>query len=92
MISMGGTSYIPIEKYFERYPGITNITLCLDSDDEGNFFSQKIREKFGEEYEICRHIPKGKDFNEELISFANGSFCMTGKVFESTIIEEECMV
>lgn len=68
MISMGGTSYIPIEKYLERYPEITNITLCLDSDDEGKLFSQKIKEKFADDYKICRHMAKGKDFNEELIS------------------------
>ena len=68
MISMGGTSYIPIEKYLERYSEITNITLCLDSDDEGAFFLQKIREKFGENYDLKSHLPKGKDFNEELVN------------------------
>jgi len=73
LISMGGTSYIPIEKYLEKYPEIINITLCLDSDDEGHFFSQKIREKFGENYEICCHAPKGKDFNVELIDFISSN-------------------
>ena len=92
MISMGGTSYIPIEKYLKRYPEITNITLCLDSDDEGNFFSQKIREKFGDDYEISKHIPKGKDFNEELIDVIKNSTSMTVKASESTIIEDECVV
>ena len=69
LLSMGGTSYIPIEKYLKRYPEIINIILYLDSDDEGNFFSQKIRERFGDDYEISRHEPKGKDFNEDLIIF-----------------------
>lgn len=66
LLSMGGTSYIPIEKYLERNPQITKITLCLDADDEGQFFAQKIKEKFGEGYEFKSHVPKGKDFNEEL--------------------------
>jgi len=68
MISMGGMSYISIENYLEKHHGITKITLCLDSDDEGNMFSKKITEKFAKDYEIVRHIPKGKDFNEELVS------------------------
>lgn len=73
LLSMGGTSYIPIEKYLERNPEITKITLCLDADDEGQFFAQKIREKFGESYELKSHIPKGKDFNEELINQYNSN-------------------
>lgn len=67
LLSMGGTSYIPIEKYLERNPEIKKITLCLDADDEGQFFAQKIKEKFGEDYEFRMHIPKRKDFNEELV-------------------------
>lgn len=68
LLSMGGTSYIPIEKYLERNPQIKKLTLCLDADDEGRFFAQKIKEKFGEDYEFRMHIPKGKDFNEELVN------------------------
>ena len=71
LISMGGTSYIPIEKYLDRNPEITKLTLCLDSDDEGKFFSQKIKERFGMQYEVCCHLPKGKDFNEEIIRLDN---------------------
>lgn len=67
LLSMGGTSYIPIEKYLERNSQIRYITLCLDGDDEGQFFAQKIKEKFGGDFELKSHIPKGKDFNEELI-------------------------
>jgi hypothetical protein len=91
MLSMGGTSYIPIEKYLEKNPNITNLILCLDSDDEGNFFSQKIREKFGEEYKVARHIPKGKDFNEELVALSEKARVIE-KTREPTVIEEECMV
>jgi hypothetical protein len=87
MLSMGGTSYIPIEKYLKKNPNISNLILCLDSDDEGNFFSQKIREKFGEKYEVARHIPKGKDFNEELIG------CSTTVILPAkTMNEEEYMM
>ncbi|KKH66221.1 hypothetical protein DU75_09310, partial [Methanosarcina mazei] len=91
MISMGGTSYIPIEKYLEKNPNITNLILCLDSDDEGNFFSQKIREKLGEKYKVARHIPNGKDFNEELVDFTKNARTVE-KTKELTVIEEENMV
>ena len=71
LLSMGGTSYIPIEKYLERNPQIKKITLCLDADDEGQFFAQKIKEKFGDDYELKSHVPKEKDFNDELVNRLN---------------------
>ena len=91
LISMGGTSYIPIEKYLERYPDICKITLCLDSDDEGLFFSQKIKEKFGEKYDISCHIPKGKDFNDELITSIN-IHNANSKIIVEEANECECML
>ncbi len=84
LISMGGTSYIPIEKYLERNPQITRLILCLDADDEGIFFAEKIKEKFSEKYEICCHIPKGKDFNEEVISL---SFKVLDSAEKKTILK-----
>jgi len=91
MISMGGTSYIPIEKYLEKNTKISNLILCLDSDDEGNFFSQKIREKFGGKYGVARHMPKGKDFNEDLVDFVEDEMVIE-KTRDNTVIEEEVMV
>ncbi|MGV8147044.1 MAG: DUF3991 domain-containing protein [Alkaliphilus sp.] len=67
MISMGGMSYLPIQNYLEKHAEISKMTLCLDSDEEGNMFSEKIIEKYVKDYEIARHIPKGKDFNEEIV-------------------------
>lgn len=89
MISMGGTTYIPIERYLEQNPNIKSLILCLDSDDEGNFFSQKIREKFGDKYSrIARHIPKGKDFNEELVGcISNLSFYNDNESLENNMIK-----
>lgn len=68
MISMGGTSYIPIENYLKKNSNINKMILCLDSDKEGHFFSGKIRERFGEAYEILKHVPRHKDFNEDLVA------------------------
>ena len=68
MISMGGTTYIPIENYLKKNSNIKKMILCLDSDKEGHFFSGKIKERFGEKYEILKHVPKKKDFNEDLVA------------------------
>ncbi len=68
MISMGGTSYLPIEYYINQYPNIKKMILCLDNDEEGHFFSQQIRERYGDKFKISKHVPNGKDFNEDLIN------------------------
>lgn len=39
MLSMGGTSYLPIDYYTSKYPNIKKMILCLDNDDEGHFFT-----------------------------------------------------
>jgi hypothetical protein len=41
MLSMGGTSYLPIDYYTSKYPNINKMILCLDNDDEGHFFNDK---------------------------------------------------
>lgn len=83
LLSMCGTSYITIEKYLEKNPQIKKIILCLEANDEGQFFAQKIKEKFGETYEFKSHIPKGKDFNEDLVSFFNPNDHLT-RIYEPT--------
>ncbi|SKC73268.1 DUF3991 and TOPRIM domain-containing protein [Maledivibacter halophilus] len=71
MISMGGTSYLPIEYYISQHPVIKKMILCLDNDQEGHFFSQQIQERFGERFQILKHLPTAKDFNEDLIVIHN---------------------
>ncbi len=68
MISMGGTSYLPIDYYTNKYPNIKKMILCLDNDDEGHFFSQQIRERYSERFHITKHVPTFKDFNEDLVN------------------------
>ena len=41
MISMGGTSYIPIENYLKNNSNIKKMILCLDSDKEVIFLVEK---------------------------------------------------
>lgn len=68
MISMGGTAYLPIDYYTNKYPNIKKMILCLDNDDEGHFFSQQIRDRYREKFAISKHVPTHKDFNEDLIN------------------------
>ncbi|WDV44095.1 DUF3991 domain-containing protein [Clostridiaceae bacterium M8S5] len=66
MISMGGTAYLPIDYYTNKYKDIKKMILCLDNDEEGHFFSQLIREKYRDRFDISRHVPIDKDFNDDL--------------------------
>ncbi|RJP58063.1 MAG: hypothetical protein C4541_08515, partial [Candidatus Auribacter fodinae] len=69
MVSLGGLSDKALERYLKDYPSITQITLCLDNDEAGRFASEQIKNKYHLNYEISRHIPKAKDWNEDLINY-----------------------
>ncbi|NJD01806.1 MAG: DUF3991 domain-containing protein, partial [Ruminiclostridium sp.] len=71
MLSLGGLSDKALERYLKNYPSITQITLCLDSDEAGRFASEQIKNKYRSDYEIYQHIPHGKDWNEDLVSYSN---------------------
>jgi hypothetical protein len=68
MLSLGGLSDKALERYLRDHPSITGITLCLDDDKAGRFASEHIFNKYREEYKVRIHIPKGKDWNDDLIS------------------------
>ncbi|GKX31398.1 hypothetical protein SH1V18_38780 [Vallitalea longa] len=65
-ISLGGVADIALERYLKEHQTISNIVICLDNDKAGDLGSKRINEKFNDQYVINRHVPKGKDFNEDL--------------------------
>lgn len=67
-ISLGGVSDKALEHYLKENPNIKNIVLCLDDDKAGHFACENISEKYSDNYKIQRHIPEGKDFNEEILN------------------------
>jgi hypothetical protein len=67
-ISLGGVADKALEYYLKENPNITKIMLCLDNDEAGHFACQQIREKYRDTYKILRHLPEGKDFNEQLLN------------------------
>jgi len=67
-ISLGGVYDKALEHYLKENPNIKDIVLCLDNDEAGHLACQQIRGKYGGNYKIQRHIPKGKDFNDEILN------------------------
>lgn len=68
-ISLGGVSDRALEYYLMQYSNIEKIMLCLDNDEAGHFSCNQISEKYKDSYSILRHLPKRKDFNEDLLEF-----------------------
>lgn len=66
-ISLGGVCDLALERFLNEHPKITEITLGLDNDEAGRFACEQIRQKYSCRYNIKRHIPENKDFNEDLI-------------------------
>lgn len=66
-ISLGGVSDLALDRFLSEHPHVTEITLCLDNDEAGRFACEQISQKYSEHYNIIRHSPDNKDFNEDLI-------------------------
>ncbi|MDO8686097.1 MAG: toprim domain-containing protein [Clostridiales bacterium] len=67
-LSLGGLSDKALERYLVDNPSITRLTLCLDNDEAGRFASEQIKNKYCMTYEVHFHVPKCKDWNEDLIN------------------------
>lgn len=70
-ISLGGVSDKALDYYLKQNSNIHKIMLCLDNDEAGHFACEQIWSKYKDKYEILRHKPKAKDFNEDLKMLAN---------------------
>lgn len=97
-ISLGGVSDKALDYYLNENPNIKKIMLCLDNDEAGHFACDQIFNKYKDEYEIVRHKPKRKDFNEDLKAFikATEEMKVSEKCKNSYVnneeIEDECEV
>lgn len=45
-------------------------------------FSQQIRERYGERFYITKHMPKNKDFNEDLERFCERKISNVNHILE----------
>lgn len=91
-ISLGGVADKALEYYLKENPNITKIMLCLDNDEAGHFACQQIREKYRDRYRIVRHLPQGKDFNEQLINMSKSYVEATENTAPHIVAEDELFI
>lgn len=92
-ISLGCVADLALEKYLKDNPNINKIVVCLDNDKAGRFGYEKIKEGYEDKYMVCSHFPKGKDFNEDLVSLVNKMTILIQKeVIENTNDTKEYLI
>jgi hypothetical protein len=73
-VSLGGTSFLGLERFLSEHPGITTIAASLDKDDTGNLRSKKMMEIYsGKGYKTFRQASEYKDFKEDLMHIGQES-------------------
>ncbi len=69
-ISLGGTSFLGLDRFLAEHPEVREIVSCLDNDATGERRSVKMADKYAAKgYAVEREAPAGKDFNEDLVNF-----------------------
>jgi hypothetical protein len=67
-LSLGGTSFLGLDRFLTDNPQVSNIVVCLDNDATGNRRSEKLSDEYtGRCYTVERQTPVYKDFNEDLL-------------------------
>ena len=67
-VALGGVTDKALEQYLTDHNDIRQITVCTDGDEAGEKAAERIKEKYGADYEIVRESSRHKDFNEDLVS------------------------
>jgi hypothetical protein len=68
-ISLGGTSFLGLDRFLSEHPQIRAVVACLDNDGTGNRRSEKLMEEYAAKgYHTGRDTPAAKDFNEDLLN------------------------
>ncbi|MDR2089132.1 MAG: DUF3991 and toprim domain-containing protein [Clostridiales Family XIII bacterium] len=69
-ISLGGTSFLGLERFLSEHPEVEEIVSCLDNDATGERRSRKLAEEYrAKGYGVEREAPTLKDFNEDLPAY-----------------------
>lgn len=67
-LALGGVTDKALEQYLIDHKDIRKITVCTDGDEAGEKAAERIKERYGTDYEIVRQRSSHKDFNEDLIN------------------------
>lgn len=67
-LALGGLNYHALEQFLAGHPQVKTLQLCLDADEPGRAFAQKLIEKYSAQGYVVKDLPppKGKDYNEYL--------------------------
>lgn len=67
-LTLGGLNYHALEQFLVGHPQVKTLQLCLDADEPGQAFAQKLIEKYSAQGYVVKDLPppKGKDYNEYL--------------------------
>jgi hypothetical protein len=68
-ISLGGTSFLGLDRFLSEHPRIRAVVACLDNDETGNRRSEKLMSEYSAKgYYTEREASDAKDFNEDLLN------------------------
>lgn len=67
-LAMGGLNYMTPDHFLEAHPRVKLILLCLDNDEAGRSFTEKLARRYTARGYSVRHVPPqyGKDYNDSL--------------------------
>ncbi|MDR1321177.1 MAG: DUF3991 and toprim domain-containing protein [Gracilibacteraceae bacterium] len=69
-VSLGGTSFLGLDRFLSEHPNVREIVSCLDNDATGERRSVKLAEEYAAKgYAVGREAPRSKDFNEDLLNY-----------------------
>lgn len=69
-LSLGGLNFLAMDGFLETHPEITTIRLCLDNDEPGRKFTERMVERYGGERQVeDAPPPMGKDYNDSLMAY-----------------------
>ena len=70
-LSLGGLNYLALEHFLQHHPEIHTVRLCLDRDEPGRCFAQKLQERYAtEKRSVAICLPQGgKDYNDVLMRY-----------------------
>ena len=69
-LSLGGLNFLAMDGFLEMHPEITTIRLCLDNDELGRKFTERMVERYGGERQVeDTPPPTGKDYNDSLMAY-----------------------